>query len=101
MNLIVLLQACFQFAYTTLFGWYATHIFLSTGHIAGAVAVHTFCNCMGFPAVGELMHHPRKTMLLSVYFMGIVAFVLLFPAWTQSDQYSSDYMGLVAKAKAQ
>ncbi|KAI0022078.1 CaaX protease [Xylariomycetidae sp. FL0641] len=38
-----------QFGYTTLFGAYATFVFLRTGSLAAIVAVHAFCNLMGLP----------------------------------------------------
>ena len=44
-----LLRSLFQFAYTTLFGAYATFLFLRTGSFLGVCAVHAFCNCMGLP----------------------------------------------------
>jgi len=56
----------FQFLYTTLFGWYATHVFLSTGHLAAAVAVHSFCNWMGFPPVGGVLSHPQRNLRCSM-----------------------------------
>lgn len=94
-----LLQVFFQFAYTTVFGWYATHIFLSTGHLAAAVAVHTFCNWMGFPAVAEVMHHPQRNVLLAAYTGGIMMFFMLLKPWTNPVQYQCWYAALVAKAR--
>lgn len=84
---VCLLQVLFQFGYTTIFGWYATHIFLSTGHLAGAVAVHTFCNWMGFPAIGEVMHHPQRNMLLAAYIGGITMFFMMLKPLTDPLQY--------------
>lgn len=89
----------FQFLYTTLFGWYATHIFLNTGHLAGAVAVHTFCNWMGFPPIGDVLHHPRRNLLVGAYLVGIFAFVKLFGSWTTPEKYSCTYEQLIGRAK--
>ncbi|KAK0646047.1 hypothetical protein B0T16DRAFT_328127, partial [Cercophora newfieldiana] len=44
-----LLRSIFQLAYTTLFGAYATFLFIRSGSLLAACAVHTFCNCMGLP----------------------------------------------------
>lgn len=44
-----LFRSVFQLVYTTLFGAYATFIFLRTGSLLAACAVHAFCNCMGLP----------------------------------------------------
>ena len=46
-----LLRSLIQFAYTTVFGWYATFIFLRTGSLWAVVLVHAFCNWMGLPRV--------------------------------------------------
>ncbi len=96
---LCLLQVLFQFGYTTVFGWYATHTFLSTGHLAGAVAVHTFCNWMGFPAVGDVMRNPRRNLLLAAYVGGIVLFSLLLKPWMSPVHNQFRYQDLVAKAR--
>ena len=44
-----LLRSLLQFSYTTLFGAYATFLFLRTGSVLAIFVVHAFCNCMGFP----------------------------------------------------
>lgn len=43
------LRSLLQFTYTTLFGGYATFIYLRTGSLLSVVLVHAFCNWMGFP----------------------------------------------------
>jgi len=50
-TLPALLRSLLQFGYTTVFGWYATFLFLRTGSLWGVVLVHSFCNCMGLPRV--------------------------------------------------
>lgn len=47
----VLLRVLFQLAYTTLFGAYATFLFVRAGSLPAVCAVHAFCNCMGLPQV--------------------------------------------------
>ena len=44
-----LLRSLLQFTYTTLFGGYATFIYLRSGSLLGVILVHAFCNWMGFP----------------------------------------------------
>ncbi|KAJ9099271.1 hypothetical protein QFC21_004152 [Naganishia friedmannii] len=39
----------FQLTYTTLFGWFAAHLFTKTGSIWPPMIAHVFCNMMGFP----------------------------------------------------
>ena len=44
-----LLRSLLQFTYTTLFGGYATFIYLRSGSLLSVILVHSFCNWMGFP----------------------------------------------------
>lgn len=44
-----LLRSLFQFAYTTVFGWFATFVFLRTGSLPAVVLAHAFCNWSGLP----------------------------------------------------
>ncbi|KAE9374469.1 Abi-domain-containing protein [Stipitochalara longipes BDJ] len=43
------LRSILQFTYTTLFGGYATFIYLRSGSLLSVILVHSFCNWMGFP----------------------------------------------------
>ncbi|KAF3770299.1 Abi-domain-containing protein, partial [Cryphonectria parasitica EP155] len=45
------LRSAFQLGYTTLFGAYATFVYLRTGSLLAVFAVHVLCNCMGLPRV--------------------------------------------------
>ncbi|OQD78238.1 hypothetical protein PENDEC_c001G04248 [Penicillium decumbens] len=47
--LAALLRSLFQFGYTTIFGWYATFIYLRTGSLPAVILVHSFCNWCGLP----------------------------------------------------
>ncbi|GAA5914773.1 CAAX prenyl protease [Sporobolomyces salmoneus] len=80
-----ILVSTFQFAYTTLFGWYATFLFLRTGSIIPPVLVHSFCNAMGLPPLGwALQVYPeRKISLWTTYFLGIGGFVYGLWRWTE------------------
>jgi len=44
-----LLRSVLQFSYTSLFGAYATFLFLRTGSLLAIFVVHAFCNIMGLP----------------------------------------------------
>ncbi|KAI1638822.1 hypothetical protein F4809DRAFT_598144 [Biscogniauxia mediterranea] len=44
-----LLRSLVQFAYTSLFGAYATFLFLRSGSLLAIFAAHAFCNVMGLP----------------------------------------------------
>ncbi|GHJ90331.1 hypothetical protein NliqN6_6733 [Naganishia liquefaciens] len=68
----------FQFTYTTLFGWFAAHLFVKTGSIWPPMLAHVFCNMMGFPNPGYAMQQfPEKSGRIALtYVAGIVAFVV-------------------------
>ncbi|KAL2217189.1 prenyl protein protease [Thermoascus aurantiacus ATCC 26904] len=44
-----LLRSVFQFGYTSVFGWFATFLYLRTGSLPAVILVHTFCNWCGLP----------------------------------------------------
>lgn len=55
-----LLRSLLQLTYTTLFGGYATFVYVRTGSLLSVILVHAFCNWMGFPRFwGRLS--PRET----------------------------------------
>jgi prenyl protein peptidase len=43
------LRSLLQFSYTSLFGAFATFVFLRTGSLLAIFVVHAFCNAMGLP----------------------------------------------------
>lgn len=63
-----------QLGYTVMFGWYASFLFIRTGHIVAPTVAHIFCNIMGLP----VMHSKRQA---TAFAAGMVCFLgLLFPA---------------------
>jgi prenyl protein peptidase len=46
---VAVLRSLFQFAYTSLFGFFATFVYLRTGNVYTCMLAHTFCNWMGLP----------------------------------------------------
>jgi len=82
----------FQFTYTTVFGVYSAYLFVRTGHLASCVAVHAFCNYMGFPDFSEVLTHrePSKRLALSAaYVAGLAAFFFLLNPMTEPSLYSN------------
>lgn len=63
-----------QLLYTTVFGWYATWVFLSTGSIVAAILVHSICNVLGLPPFGEM---GKLSLLLCG--VGVVLFTMSAP----------------------
>ncbi|KAJ4985974.1 prenyl proteinase rce1 [Stagonosporopsis vannaccii] len=47
--LMASLRSLFQFTYTSLFGFFATFLYLRTGNVYTCILAHTFCNWMGLP----------------------------------------------------
>lgn len=45
----ILFRSIFQFAYTTVFGWFAAFLYLRTGSLPAVILVHSFCNWCGLP----------------------------------------------------
>ncbi|KIH90669.1 prenyl protein peptidase [Sporothrix brasiliensis 5110] len=57
----VVLRSLVQFAYTTLFGSYATFLYLRTGSLLAVCVVHSFCNSMGLPRFwGRVQRNPES-----------------------------------------
>jgi prenyl protein peptidase len=53
------LRSLFQFTYTTIFGWYASFVFMRTGSLWAVILCHTFCNWMGLPRLfGRIERRP-------------------------------------------
>ncbi|KAI4173476.1 MAG: hypothetical protein LQ348_006573 [Seirophora lacunosa] len=56
-----IIRSLIQFTYTTMFGWYATFVFVRTGNVVAATLTHTFCNWAGLPRVWGRVE-PRVAM---------------------------------------
>ncbi|KAI6041423.1 CAAX protease self-immunity-domain-containing protein [Pisolithus marmoratus] len=74
----------FQFAYTTIFGFYCSYLFLRTGSVFPPIAAHVFCNVMGVPQPGyDIGQRPdRKLAIVLAYLSGIFLFVYVLQRWT-------------------
>ena len=42
-------QVGFQIGYSSIFGLYASFLFVKTGHLAGPILAHSLCNWLGIP----------------------------------------------------
>ncbi|XP_072407114.1 CAAX prenyl protease 2 isoform X1 [Chiloscyllium punctatum] len=85
----IFLSAAFQFSYTAVFGAYTAFIFIRTGHLIGPVLCHSFCNYMGFPAIGAALEHPQKLTIFFFYVLGVILFLLLLFPMTDPSFYGS------------
>ena len=95
-----LLAVALQFTYTTAFGWYAAFALMRTGHVAGPIASHAFCNVMGLPDVARAWAHPRRGLVLAAYLAGVAVFACgLCPATDPAWHPSSSWNALAAVSR--
>ncbi|GAB5361865.1 hypothetical protein AAMO2058_000749700 [Amorphochlora amoebiformis] len=80
--------AGFQTCYTTLFGMYASFLFLRTGHLIAPFLSHAFCNYMGLPEVRNLTKSPYKVLLRFSYITGILGFIVGIYPLTNPNWYN-------------
>ncbi|EWC45104.1 hypothetical protein DRE_06243 [Drechslerella stenobrocha 248] len=88
---LAVVRSLVQFAYTTLFGWYAAFIYLRFGSLWAAIAAHSFCNVMGLPrfwGVLDAEPHGRATWRTWTYYLllavGALGFYTCLWSWTGS-----------------
>ncbi|KAL2508843.1 CAAX prenyl protease 2 [Forsythia ovata] len=84
------LKACtavgFQLGYTVIFGWYASFLFVRTGHLVSPLAAHIFCNFMGLPVIFSR----RSGLLVSLAFIaGVMGFFWLLFRLTTPQLFNS------------
>ncbi|GLD94619.1 hypothetical protein PINS_up003230 [Pythium insidiosum] len=84
----------FQLIYTSLFGAYATFIYLRTGHFVSIFLIHVFCNVMGLPDLSffnpESSLHSFRIVILASYAIGIYLFSQLLVPLTEPALYESE-----------
>ena len=83
------MQVSFQAAFTTVFGWYASFLLLRTGHYIAPLGAHAFCNVMSFPDLSAARAHPRATLIMRLYLVGIIAFAALLGPLSHPALYSN------------
>ncbi|KAK7073109.1 CAAX prenyl protease [Halocaridina rubra] len=87
----VLLISCFQFLYTSVFGFYSSFLFIRTGHFLPLFAVHAFCNHMGLPELKDMWCKPPplRNRLLVCHILGLVFWYLLLYPLTEPLYYGN------------
>ncbi|KAF9156896.1 hypothetical protein BG015_010831 [Linnemannia schmuckeri] len=84
--------ALVQLTYTSLFGWFATFLFLRTSSLLAPCLCHSFCNLMGFPDVSNIQYYGRWKVWIYVAFgLGIVLFAGMLESLTSPSLYGSTY----------
>jgi len=73
-----ILISLFQLTYTTLFGWFASYLFLRTGSILPPLLSHIFCNAMGIylPTTAVRRHPHRSGLIWGSYLVGVAGFII-------------------------
>ncbi|KAK8796997.1 hypothetical protein WA588_001122, partial [Blastocystis sp. NMH] len=90
-------QCSFMFLYTTLFGILVSVVYVRTGSLVAASAVHALCNFFSIPSVEFLREqsplYEKRYYILGSYLVGIILYCALFttllnPVWFHSQFYS-------------
>jgi prenyl protein peptidase len=78
-QLSVAVQTFVQFAYTSLFGSYATYVFLQTRSLFAPTLCHAYCNGMGLPDLSFLQQHSPlyrfRGLIMGAHFAGLLCFL--------------------------
>lgn len=77
---IVGLQTMFQFTYTSLFGSYASYVFLQTRSLSAVVLCHSYCNAMGLPDLSFIWQessplHTARWWITGAHIIGLLSFI--------------------------
>lgn len=77
-----LLIALFKLSYTQVFGLYSGFVYIKTGSLWPAIALHCQCNFFGFPSFDNLMNKDQKNTYriaaLVLYIAGTIIFFKSF-----------------------
>ncbi|XP_064093436.1 CAAX prenyl protease 2-like [Macrobrachium nipponense] len=92
----VILISCFQFLYTSVFGFYSSFLFIRTGHFLPLFAVHAFCNHMGLPELKDMLNKPAplRNKLMVCHVVGLVAWYFLLYPLTDPSYYGNTLYSL-------
>lgn len=84
--------ALVQLTYTSLFGWFATFLFLRTSSLLAPCLCHSFCNLMGFPDVSNIQYYGRwKIWIYVAFVLGIALFAGMLAPLTSPSLYGSTH----------
>ena len=80
---MALLIALFKVAYTEVFGIYAGFVYIRTGSLYPAIALHSYCNLLGFPAFENLLDAKiRNSDRIIAALLYIIGTILVFYTFT-------------------
>ena len=71
--------ALLKLTYTQIFGIYAGLVYVSTGSIWPAIALHAQCNFFGFPSFGSLLNEDfRRSERILVGILYVAGIIIIF-----------------------
>lgn len=83
--LFIFFTTLFQFAFTTIFGWYAAFLFLRLGSVWPPIFVHAFCNALGPPSFVAVGKNATQTLVYRILLVvGTVGFYFSLQFLTDS-----------------
>ncbi|CAD6196131.1 unnamed protein product [Caenorhabditis auriculariae] len=68
------LKRTFQFAYTYIFGVFASYLLLSTRHALVPIVAHSICNSLGLPLLHEIGFYPKLSQRATLWISYIAGF---------------------------
>ena len=90
-----LLIALFKLAYTELFGIYAGFVYIGTGSLWPAIALHAQCNFFGFPSFENIanakVRNSDRIAALLLYIGGTVILFYSFTWFTDGQPWWEEY----------
>ncbi|KAK8811877.1 hypothetical protein WA556_004038, partial [Blastocystis sp. ATCC 50177/Nand II] len=95
---VAFFQCLFMFTYTTLFGILVSYVYVRTGSILAATAVHSISNFFSMPSFAFLQSssplYPYRKVLLSSLFFGIVGYLVTFKLFLNPQLLNSQFSSL-------
>ena len=79
-----MLIALFKLAYTEIFGIYAGFVYIGTGSLWPAIALHSYCNLLGFPSFENLLDKGERLsnrIIAGVLYVIGTIFLFYFFTW--------------------
>ena len=89
---LVLRQSWLQVSFTTVFGLFASFLFLNSGSLASSISAHMLCNLIGPPDFSKLVGDARYKLFTCLGLCGFcVSFTLLVLTWVNFHTMYSNY----------
>ena len=83
----MILVSVLRISYTQVFGIFAGFVYVNTGSVWPAVALHAHCNFFGLPSFANLMNEDirrsERTLIIILYLAGIVIVFTSFNWFTE------------------